>query len=262
MRTGNPSLRRIFRQSQTGEIHVESQPATYWGIAKKAMLFGGITILSAIAVLVALNFAFYGNNPEVLTVVLIGVLCGALPMIIISLVITFVPKTVKFLGPVYALFQGATLGMLVFGVDLVYPGIALAAVLGTLIVFVLCVALNKLLEVRISGKVMRIALISFVSLVVLELGLFVASLFVTELNGLFTQAYLWIQLAISAVCIIYATILLMWDLQTADAIVQSGADKKHEWMVAFSIVVTLVYLYVEILELLLRLLAIFGRRGN
>ena len=152
--------------------------------------------------------------------------------------------------------------MLVFSVDLAYPGIALAAVLGTLIVFVLCVALNKLLEVRISGKVMRVALISFVSLVVLELGLFVASLFVTELNGLFTQAYLWIQLAISAVCIIYATILLMWDLQTADAIVQSGADKKHEWMVAFSIVVTLVYLYVEILELLLRLLAIFGRRSN
>ena len=148
MRTGNPSLRRIFRQSQTGEIHVESQPATYWGIAKKAMLFGGITILSAIAVLVALNFAFYGNNPEVLTVVLIGVLCGALPMIIISLVITFVPKTVKFLGPVYTLFQGATLGMLVFSVDLAYPGIALAAVLGTLIVFVLCVALNKLLEVK------------------------------------------------------------------------------------------------------------------
>lgn len=71
-----------------------------------------------------------------------------------------------------------------------------------------------------------------------------------------------ISLAVSAVCVIWATIMLTWDLQNIDYLVKSGADKKYEWSVAFSLVTTLVYLYVEILELLLRLVMIFGRNKN
>ncbi|MGN1040201.1 MAG: Bax inhibitor-1/YccA family protein, partial [Candidatus Fimimonas sp.] len=76
------------------------------------------------------------------------------------------------------------------------------------------------------------------------------------------SAYLWIQLAISAFCVAYATIMLLWDLQMADSVVNVGAEKKYEWQVAFSLVTTIVYMYVEILELLLRILMIFGKNRD
>ena len=107
---------------------------------------------------------------------------------------------------------------------------------------------------------MRCIMIAFFSLIIVQLVMWALSAF-----GVFTYAetfYFWIQLGISAVCIIWATIMLTWDLQNIDILVQSGADKKYEWNVAFSLVTTLVYLYVEILELILRLLMLFQRNKN
>ena len=103
--------------------------------------------------------------------------------------------------------------------------------------------------------------IAFVSFLALELVLLALSFFVPNLSALFT-AYLWIQLAISAFCVAYATIMLLWDLQMADSVVNMGAEKKYEWQVAFSLVTTIVYMYVEILELLLRILMIFGKNRD
>lgn len=54
----------------------------------------------------------------------------------------------------------------------------------------------------------------------------------------------------------------MSDLQSAEAMVTGGIDKRYEWNVAFAIVTTLIYIYLEILELLVRIAAIFGRNKN
>ena len=80
-------------------------------------------------------------------------------------------------------------------------------------------------------------------------------------NPSFT-AYWWLEIIISAICIILATIMLMGNLQSADGMVAGGIDKSYEWNVSFAIVTTLIYIYVEILELLIRLAAIFGRNKN
>ena len=101
-------------------------------------------------------------------------------------------------------------------------------------------------------------MIAFFSILAVQLVMFILSL-----TGIFNYtAYLWIQLIASALCIIWATVMLTWDLQNIDYLVQSGADKKYEWNLAFSLVTTLVYLYLEILELLLRLVALFGNKKN
>ncbi len=107
---------------------------------------------------------------------------------------------------------------------------------------------------------MRGLMVAFFSLIVVELIMWALTAF-----GVFSYestALWWIQLAVSAVCVIWATIMLTWDLQNVDSLVKSGADKKYEWNVAFSLVTTLIYLYVEILELLLRLVMLFGNKKN
>ncbi len=261
MRMGNPSVRRWVSKSQRGEIGMEIQPATYKGVYGKATLFALLTIVSAIATELIMLWAINsGKITEALITVGIATAVCFVPLLIMSFVIAFVPTSAKVLGFVYAVLQGGLLGLLALFVDMFYPGIAFAAFLGTAIVFLISLAVNRLLEVKISSKFMRVLMIVFFSMILVELIFWVISLFLPNLFN-FT-AYLWVQLAVSAVCVIWATIMLTWDLQNIDYLVKSGADKKYEWSVAFSLVTTLVYLYVEILELLLRLVMIFGRNKN
>lgn len=261
MRMGNPSLRRWMTKSDRGEMGVEIQPATYKGVYGKAAIYGVLTIVAALATELAVYLCMKNNLAGALAWVGIGTAACALPLIIMSLVIAFVPSTAKVLGIIYSILQGGLLGCLSLFIDtFVGFGISIAALLGTAIVFLISVAVNKLMEVKISSKFMRGVMIAFFSLIIVELVMWALTAF-----GVFTYentAYWWIQLAISAVCVIWATIMLTWDLQNIDFLVKNGADKKYEWNVAFSLVTTLVYLYVEILELILRLVMLLGRNKN
>lgn len=259
MRMGNPSLRRWVSKSQKGELATEIQPATYKGIYGKASLYAIVTIVAAIAAELSVVYAF--KSDLLAAVVGIGVataVCG-IALLVISLIIMFVPTSVKILGLIYSVLQGGLLGCLALFVDVfVSPGISLAALLGTGIVFLVSVAVNRLFDVKVGNRFVRGLLIAGVSIMLVQLVMFVMSLF-----GVFDyKAYLWIQVVASSICIIWATLMLTWDLKNIDFLVQSGADKKYEWNVAFSLVTTLVYLYLEILELLMRLAMLFGDKKN
>lgn len=260
MRMGNPSVRRLIAKTNRGEMSIEIQPATYKGVYGKATLFAFLTVICAVVTeLVVLPWALKIDPIRALTAVGIAAAVCTLPLIIMSIVIAFVPTTAKVLGIIYSVLQGGLLGCLGLFVDMFYPGIAFAAFLGTSIVFLISLAVNRLLEVRISSKFMRGIMVAFFSLMALELVVWLLSF--TGIFGDFSALW-WIQLVVSAVCIIWATIMLTWDLQNIDYLVKCGADKKYEWCVAFSLVTTLVYLYVEILELLLRFVMLFQRNKN
>lgn len=258
MRIGNPSLRRWVRKSSSGEIGVETNAATYGGIYLKAALFAIITIVAAVATEVGVLYAIGTGNYEALVYVGIAAAVSAIPLLIIALIIAFVPSTVKVLGIIYAAVQGALLGLLATLIDIFYPGIAFAAFLATAIVFLVSLLVNKLCRVRISSGFVRGLMVAFFSLLAIELVMWMLSLF-----GVFNAAaYFWVQFIVCALSIIWATVMLFWDLQNIDYMVQTGADKKYEWNVAFALVTTLIYMYVEILELFLRLAAIFGKSKN
>lgn len=259
MRMGNPTVRRWVSKSQRGEMGVEIQPATYKGVYGKTALFAALTIISAIAVELIMLWAINsGLIAEALMVVGIATAVVCVPLIIMAFVIAFVPSTAKVLGIIYSILQGGLLGLLALFVDIFFPGIAFAAFVGTAIVFIVSVAVNRLLEVKISSRFLRGLMIAFFSILLVQLVMWIMSV-----AGVFNYtAYLWIQLVASSLCIIWATIMLAWDLQSIDYLVRAGADKKYEWNVAFSLVTTLVYLYVEILELLVRLVMLFGSKKN
>lgn len=256
MRLGNPAIRRYVRKAENGQLEAFDNRATYRGVYLKAALYAGLTIIAAVLTeLLVLHFIATGNADGLVTVGIATAVCFV-PMIIISLVIAFVPSTCKVLGCIYAVMQGGLLGLLATFVDMFYPGIALAAFLGTAIVFLVAIVVNSVFKVRISSTFMRGLMVVFVSLLAVQLLMFIISLF-----GVFSYTqYMWVQIAVSSLCIIWATVMLFWDLSNIDYIVQTGADKKYEWNVAFSLVTTLIYLYVEILELLLRLAALFSNR--
>ena len=255
MRMGNPAIRTVVRRAESGSIEVQS-PATYGGITLKSIYFSVLTIIAGVFSALLLRYAIAIESEKLLMTLLITVGVCAVVMLILSLVALFAPRSVKVVGSIFALLQGITLGVVVYLVDLFFPGVALAAILGTAIVFVISVALNRLFHVRSTGRVVRVLLVAFMSLIVVQIVMLIYA-FVCGMTETFFQAYFWIQLIASAICVLYASVLLMWDLQAASSIVEMGADKSLEWQVAFSLVTTLVYLYLEILELILRFVALF-----
>lgn len=257
MRMGNPAVRRFVKQAESGQLGAADKRATYLGVYLKAALYAGLTIIAAVITELFVLHAISTGDGNALTAVGIASFACFVPLIIISFVIVFVPSTAKVLGCIYALIQGGLLGLMATFVDMFYPGIAFAAFIGTAIVFLVAIVVNSVFKVRISSGFVRGLMVALISLVALELVMLVMSLF-----GVFSfRQYIWLQIGISALCIIWATVMLFWDLSNIDSIVQSGADKKYEWNVAFSLVTTLIYLYIEILEMLVRFAVLFSRKN-
>ncbi len=259
MRMSNPSVRRYVSKAERGELAVETSPSTYKGVYLKTFLFALVAILAAVGVYVLLVQTLAGNvQSNLLAVVLVGLSCSFIPMLVISMVITFVPSTAKVLGWFYVAIEGALLGFVSFLFELIVPGVALAAILGTAIVFVLCIVLNRVLQVRVKSGFLRGFLIVLMSVFVLQM--IMLPLYLLRIVG--DMAYFGWQLGVSVVFVVWAAVMILMDLHSVDVIVQYGADKKYEWAVAFSLTVTLIYLYFEILELLVRVFALFGRNRS
>ena len=260
MRMNNPSMRRSLASAQNGEMTIQTRAATYGGVALKSIYYAAVTILAAIAAVLLLTYAITIESEQMLMTLVISAIVSSVAMLIFSIVVMFAPGTVTVVGTLYSLCQGFLLGMVVLMLDLVLPGVGYAAILGTGIVFVISVLLNKYLSTRIKSAFMKVIMVGFISFMLVEL-IVIISMFATA-SEFMLETYFWIQLVLTAFCVLYASVMLMWELQAASDIVQMGADKRYEWNVAFALVTTLVYLYIEILELLVRLAIIFGKNKN
>ena len=261
-RYGNPSVRGWVRRSARGKMSVETTPATYGGVARHTIFLCLMTIIAAVAVEAALWYAIL--RPELalenleywLVSGLIGIGVVSIAWLIMHIIIVFAPKTAKILGPICCLAQGLFLGLTAFTFDLFAPGISFAALLGTGIVFLFMLFLYKGLEVRIKSSFWRVMLIFLISYLVAQLAMVIACLAMNE------WALFWIEMITSLLFIGMACFTIMWDIQNIDTLVQAGVDKSYEWPVAYALTTSLVYLYLQILQLLMRFIALFSSKGK
>ena len=261
-RWGNPSIRTWVRRSERGKMSIETEAATYGGVARHTIFLCLMTIIAALAVEVALWFAI--SRPEVilenleayLTIGLIGFGVITIAWIIMHIIIIFAPKTANILGPICCLAQGLFLGLTAFTFDIFVPGISVAALIGTAVVFLFMLFLYKGLEVRVKSSFWRVMLIFLISYLVAQVAMVIACLAMNQ------WAMFWIEMITSLLFIGMACFTIMWDIQNIDTLVQAGVDKSYEWTVAYALTTSLVYLYVQILELLMRLFALFSSKGK
>ena len=133
---GNPSLRRVVKKSQNGEYSTQDgNVVTMKGMAWKSIVFCAVTIIAAVVCAVLLNTFLETGNEDGLTTLIILLSVSAIPLVIISLVIAFVPKTASVLGFVYCALEGALMGIVSALFDIIFPRVALMAFLGTCVVF-------------------------------------------------------------------------------------------------------------------------------
>jgi uncharacterized YccA/Bax inhibitor family protein len=127
-------------------------------------------------------------------------------------------------------------------------GIVMQAVIGTFGVFAGMLVVYKTGAIRVTPKFTRWMVGALVGVLVLMLANIVASFFIP--GGLGLRSGGGLAIVFSLVVIGVAAFSLLLDFDMADEAIRRGAPAKFAWYIAFGLLVTVVWLYLEILRLL------------
>ncbi|MGH8100071.1 MAG: Bax inhibitor-1/YccA family protein [Chthoniobacterales bacterium] len=238
MRTSNPALNeRAFK----GQVAF-GDAMTLQGTVNKT----GLLLLCVVATAAWTWGLAHSGTPQASIPWMMGGLIGGF---IVAIVTIFRANWSPFTAPVYALLEGLVLGGISAIFDRTYPGIAVHAVgltLGTLFVMLLAYK-TGLIRATQGFKIGVIAAtggIAVFYLVQMALSFFFHYQF-TAING----GGFW-GIGFSIFVVIIAALNLVLDFDMIETGVRGGAPKYMEWYGAFGLMVTLVWLYLEILRLL------------
>lgn len=245
LRTSNPALGD--RTFSVGSNLVGTDRMTIDGAVNKSFLLIAIVIaMAAWSWHTTMPASGWGENVQpTIPFWYWPVIIGAF---IISIIIIFKPTTAPYLAPVYAAGEGLLLGTLSAIFEVRFPGIVIQAVLGTAGVFtaLLLAYKSKLIPVTdnfrlgVVAATGGIALVYVIDMIMRAFGVNVP--FIHE-NGT-------VGIAISVIVVIVAALNLVLDFDFIEKGADSGAPKYMEWYAAFGLLVTLIWLYLEILRLL------------
>jgi uncharacterized YccA/Bax inhibitor family protein len=179
---------------------------------------------------------------------IIVALIGALGVAIVT---AFKPTIARYTAPVYALAEGLVVGAISHVFDAQYSGIVIQAVGATIGVFTVMLALYGLRIIRVTDRFRRIVIGATVGVMLLYGVSLLFSLFGNTPSFLHDASLLGIGLSVVVAGIAAFNLALDFDLIEKGA--NAGAPKYMEWYAAFGLMVTIVWLYLELLRLLARL---------
>ncbi|HSJ04899.1 MAG TPA: Bax inhibitor-1/YccA family protein [Verrucomicrobium sp.] len=241
MRTANPALQdSTFAGMRVGA----AQPVmTLQGTVNKTAIFLALVFASA-----TYTWKIGMANPAAAMPWMIG---GAIAGLVLCLVTCFKKEWAAITGSLYAVAEGLFVGALSAMYALQFQGIVLQAVLLTLGVLLALLAAYSLRLIKATenfklGIFAATGGIALVYLLTMVLGFFGIQIPYIHGSGL-------IGIGFSVVVVIIAALNLVLDFDFIEQGVEHGAPKYMEWYAAFGLLVTLIWLYIEILRLLAKL---------
>lgn len=244
MRTSNPVFGSRFERLAR-EMPAMGETMTVGGTAMKTAILLVLVLLSA--TVVWWYFFVEVNLALVQLLILVGLVGG----LVIGLAAAFLPKYAAVTAPAYALFEGLFLGGISALFEIPFPGIVLQAVGLTFGVFALILLLYSVRILRATprfakGIIAATGAIFFVYLIGIILTLFGIPVF------FFSSSDPW-SIGFSVLVVAIAALNFVLDFGFIEEGANHGASKHLEWYAAFGLLVTLVWLYIEILRLLAKI---------
>ena len=238
MRSGNPSLKADSFEKFTDA-----------GTGRKMTIQGTVNRTFILLMLLLATFVYswnqFSTNPDsILPLILVGGIGG----FVVALVTIFIPKVSPFTAPIYALLQGLFLGAISAQYEAQYGGIVFQAVLLTIGVLLSLLLVYKSGLIKVTHNFRLGVVAATGAIFVVYLISFIGSFFGFEIPHLHEATPLGI--AISVVIIIIAALNLVLDFDFIENATKRQVPKYFEWYGAFGLLVTLVWLYLEILRLL------------
>lgn len=214
--------------------------------------------MNDVLVKTAINLGLVVVGAVVAWYVPVLMLLGLLGGLVLGLVNSFKQKVSPVLVMAYALMEGMMLGGLSAIVNLRYPGTAIQAVLATIVVAGVTLALFANGKIRTTPKLNKIFMIGALSYLGYGLvSMLTAGLFGFSLNSM-SIGGIPLGLPIALIAVAMATYSLLIDYTTTAEAVDAGLPQSESWRLAFGLTASLVWLYVEILRVLMYLASIFS----
>lgn len=177
--------------------------------------------------------------------------------LVLGLVIAFARITNPAVIIAYAAIEGVFLGLVSRYFESVFSGIVLQAVIATLSVFVGMAVLYRFRIIRATRRFQRILFGMIVGVALAGLVNFVLSIVgVNGGQGLglrqwdITQQAGWLAIGFSVLCVVLASLSFVTDFAVVEDGVARGVERKYAWWASFGILVSLVWLYLELLRLI------------
>ena len=242
-RSGNPALNPQYFQGG-----VASERMTLEGTINKTL-----TLLGLVSITAMLSYSIIGDNPALGGIMTIG---GAVLATILALVILFVrPQSPQVLMSMYAILEGLFIGGFSYMIENYYlggtEGVVLQALVGTMAVFFTMLGVYKFGLIKPTEKFVLVVSSLVGAIMILYLFNFILMMFGTTVPFLHSSGP--IGIGISVVFIVVAALFLIVDFGMIENGVKYGAPKNMEWYGAFGLVLTLVWLYIEMLKLVAKL---------
>ncbi|MEX8059042.1 MULTISPECIES: Bax inhibitor-1/YccA family protein [Microbacterium] len=237
---------------ETGRMTVEDT------VMKTLALFGILVVTAVVGWIWSMAGVSVANPNPSFAPTLVGGLVG----FVLAMVATFKKKPSVPVFIAYAAFEGLFVGGISAYFEFIFPGIVLQATLATLSVVGVTLALFASGKIRASAratKIFMIAMVGYLVFALLNVGLMLFNAPIAGgAFGLYSMKVAGIPLGliIGVFVVIMAAYSLVLDFDQIQRGVRNGAARVYGWVGAFGIMVTVVWLYVEIL----RMIAIL--RGN
>ena len=239
-RTGNPMLNeRTFGSLPRAGFGVEGM--TLKGTIDKSFLL--LIVLMAAALWPWSQMAG-GDAQAVSGLALLGALGG----FIVAMIVSFKPTTAPYLAIPYAALEGLFLGAISAVFEQRYHGIAIQAVGLTFAVLGALLIAYRTRLIRVTDQFRAMVVAATFGIMLFYVATLLLGFFHVSLQALYAPTPLGIGISLVIVVIAALNVVLAFDL--IDRGVAGGAPKFMEWYCAFSLMVTLVWLYLEMLRLL------------
>lgn len=239
-RTSNPTLNdRVF---QSGREVTFGETMTVNGVINKT---GFLLLLVTLGAIWPWTLAFENPaNPLVSVLMIVGMIGG----LVMALVTVFKKEWAPVTAPAYALLEGLALGGISAIFELRYPGIALQAVALTFAVLGVMLFAYRTGIVKATEKFKLGVVAATGAIFLVYMAGFVLSFFGIQMGFLYGNSLL--SIGVSGVIVVVAALNLVLDFDLIETGVRQGAPRWMEWYAGFALMVTLVWLYLEILRLL------------
>ena len=246
------------QQAQYGQPYGEADYGVATPTYSEPIPAGERLTMNDVMVKTGINLGLVAVGAAVAWYMPVLMLLGLVGGLVLGLVNSFKKKVSPVLVMAYALMEGLLLGGLSAVVDMRYPGVAIQAVLATLAVAGTTLALFANGKLRATPKLNKIFMIGAIGYLAYGfISILGAGIFGSSLNS-FSIGGIPLGLVVGLFAVALATYSLLLDFTTTSEAVEAGLPERESWRLAFGLTASLVWLYVEILRVLMYLASIFS----
>jgi len=247
-KSGNPTLtQKMFDKSMHLEANMQGTMSVRGAINK----FGFLMVMIIAGAAYNWHMFEQGQTSTMNALMITGIIGG----LITAIAISFKPNWAGYLAPLYGLLEGLFIGGIsaIFNAAFAekYPGLVMQAVGLTFGVAISMFLLYNFRVIKATEKLKSVIIMATVGIGVFYLLTMLLRLFGVNVSFMYDSSLLSIGISIFIVAIAALNLILDFDMIEQGA--ERGAPKFMEWYGAFGLMVTLVWLYLEILRLLSKL---------